>query len=238
MNIAAIAVFAASSLVPSQPNSFETVNLRMTVDSCTYVPSTVRVSQSSNVIRVIQQPNNCFAAGSPLVVDVRLGALPAGDYRVEVYATSAASGPPAESLSFQVRDPVEVAVFPPPVRPLTDYSGIWFNPGESGWGLTLHQGPMHSMFGLLFVYNAQGQPEWFSLQNGRWISPTKWQSTLHRTTGPYYGALMFNAGEVAYHAVGIADLDFSSAPIEQGRASLSWSVEGRAVVKTVQRMPL
>jgi hypothetical protein len=55
MNAVAIAAFAASALVPSQPTSFETVNLRMTVDSCTFVPSTVQVTQSSNVIRVTQR---------------------------------------------------------------------------------------------------------------------------------------------------------------------------------------
>jgi hypothetical protein len=210
----------------------------MTVDSCAYDALSVRVSQSSNVLRVTQHLNNCFAAGTPLLVDVRLGALPAGDYRVEVFATADASGAPTESLAFQVRDPVGAAVFPAPPRPLTDYSGIWFNPAESGWGLTLHQGSTHGMLGLLFVYGAEGRPEWYSLQNGRWLSSTRWHSTLHRTTGPSFDAMMFSPGAVVYEQVGTADLDFTSAPAQQGRALFSYSIGNFATSRLIQRMPL
>jgi len=147
MNLAAIA-FLASAVVPAQPTAFETVNLRMTVDSCTFVPGTVRVTMSSNLIRVTQTLNNCFAPGTPQVADVQLGALPSGDYRVEVYATPQATGTPIEQLSFQVRDPVAA-----PSRPLTNYTGLWYNPQQSGWGLSLFQGATHVTFGLLFVYD-------------------------------------------------------------------------------------
>jgi len=239
MILAVIAFSAASVLIPPQPTSFESVNLRMTVDSCAFNASTVRVAQSSNVIRVTQRLNNCFAAGTPLAVDVRLGALAAGDYRVEVFPADSATGTPTESLSFQVRDPVENAIFPPPPRPLADYSGIWFDPNESGWGLTLHQGATHAMFGLLFVYNTDGQPEWFSLQAGRWLGSTRWESTLFRTTGPYYlGMMMFDAGQVTYTQVGTASLDFTDVPGQNGRALLSYTVNGSGTSKSIRRMPL
>jgi hypothetical protein len=238
MILAAIVFSAASALVPPQPTSFETVNLRMTVDSCAFSAPTVRVAQSQNVIRVTQHLNNCFAAGTPLAVDVRLGALPAGDYRVEVFATDSASGTPTESLSFQVRDPAEIAIFPPAPRPLTDYSGIWFDPNESGWGLTLQQGATHTLFGLLFVYNPDGQPEWFSLQGGRWLGSTRWESMLFRTTGPYYLAMMFDPAQVRYSQVGIASLDFTDVPGQSGRALFSYTVNGSGTSKSIRRLPL
>lgn len=237
MNLLALAAFAASALVPAQPTSFETVNLRMTVDSCAFVPSTVRVSQQSNVIRVTQRLNNCLVAGTPQVVDVRLGAFPSGDYRVELFASDPASGAPLESLSFQVRDPVEVAVFPPPPRPLTDYSGLWLDMSDPGWGVSLHQGPLHTVFGLAFVYDESRQPEWYSLQSGRWLSSTQWTATLYRTTGP---TLWNSSGAsiVTYAIAGTATIDFSQAPGREGRAVFGYALNGRTGSRTIERMPL
>jgi hypothetical protein len=238
MNALAIAAFAASTLVPSLPTSFETVNLRMTVDSCTFVPSTVQVSQSSNVIRVTQWLNNCFSPGTPQVADVRLGAFPAGSYRVELYATpDAAAAGPAETLAFEVRDPPQIAIFPPPPRPLTDYSGLWYNPADPGWGISLHQGPTHAMFGLLFAYDGANQPEWYSLQSGRWTSSTTWTAVVFRTTGTSFAASVFRQAPLQYTGVGTATLDFTQAPAV-GSAIFSYTINGHTDTRPIVRMPL
>jgi hypothetical protein len=238
MNLVALAAFAASSLVPAQPTSFETVNLRMTVDSCAFVPATVRVSQQSNVIRVTQRLNNCLVPGTAQVADVRLGAFPSGDYRVDVYATAdPSSSAPLESIAFQVRDPAEIAVFPPPPRPLTDYSGLWLDMSDPGWGISLYQGPLHSVFGLLFVYEEARQPEWYSLQGGRWVNATQWTATIYRTAGP----TLWNstgASSVTYAVAGTATLDFSQAPGREGRAVFGYALNGRTGSRTIERMPL
>lgn len=238
MNLVALAAFAASALVPAQPTSFETVNLRMTVDSCAYSPSTVRVSQSSNVIRVTQRLNNCFAAGTPQPVDVRLGAFPSGDYRVEIFVTpDPAASAPVETLSFQVRDPAEIAIFPPPPRPLTDYTGLWIDMADPGWGISLCQGPTHTVFGLLFTYDGQRQPEWYSLQGGRWTSATTWTATAYRTTGP----ALWSAPAVSlisYDNAGTVLFDFTLSPGAEGRARFTYSLYGMSGSRTIQRMPL
>ena len=236
MNLAAIA-FLASSLVPPLPTSFETVNLRMNVDSCAFVPSTVRVTMSANVIRVTQALNNCFAPGTPQVADVQLGALPAGDYRVEVYATGQPIGLPAEMLSFQVRDPAQIAIAPAAPRPLTDYTGVWYNPQESGWGLSLHQGATYTVFGLLFVYDSANRPEWYSLQGAHWTSPWTLAGTLFRTTGPALGGA-FNASQVSYVQAGTATLDFTQAPGQEGRARLTYSIGNTSVTTPVIRISM
>jgi len=231
MNLAAIA-FLASAVVPAQPAAFETVNLRMTVDSCTFVPGTVRVTMSSNLIRVTQTLNNCFAPGTPQVADVQLGALPSGDYRVELYATPQATGTPIEQLSFQVRDPVAA-----PSRPLTNYTGLWYNPQQSGWGLSLFQGATHVTFGLLFVYDAANRPEWYSLQGAHWTDSRTLAGTLFRTTGPALGG-SFNASQVTYAQVGTATLDFTQPPGQEGRARLTYSIGNTNVTTTVVRISM
>jgi hypothetical protein len=237
MSLAAFAFAAIASVVPPQPTAFEVVNLRMTVDSCTFVPATVRVTMGSGVIRVTQSLNNCLAAGTPQVADVQLGALPAGDYRVELYATPQAVGTPIESLAFQVRDPAEVATSPRPARPLNDYTGLWYNPQESGWGLSLFQGPTHTVFGLLFVYDSTNRPEWYSLQGAQWTDPMTLTGTLFRTTGPALGAA-FDASQVSYLEAGTATLAFIQAPGQEGRVRLTYSIGARNVTTFVVRISM
>ena len=235
----AIAAFAASAIVPAQPTSFQLVNLRIQSDACNFDPWPVRVTLEDNTFRVTTEGDNCSPPGPPRSVDVRLGMLPAGDYRVEVlkyprlYPNNV-----AETLTFQVRDPAEIMIFPPPVRPLTDYSGLWYDPRESGWGLSLHQSPGHTVFGLLFVYDANRQPEWYSFQGGRWTSSTMWTASVFRTTGPAMTAAAFDTAQVSYVPAGTVSIDFTQAPGTEGRARLTYTINGTTATKTIQRMPL
>ncbi len=232
----AIATFAAAAIVPAQPTSFHLVNLRMPVDSCGFWPPSVRVTLESNMFRVTQDLGYCSPPGPTQIVDVRLGMLPAGDYRVEVFDSHTPGRLPLDTLAFQVRDPVEVAVFPPPPRPLTDYSGLWFDPRESGWGLSLHQGATHTVFGLLFVYDGQRQPDWYSLQGGRWTTSTMWTASVFRTTGPGIANPVFDPALVQYATSGTVTIDFTQAPGEEGRARLTYTINNVSANRVVQRL--
>lgn len=229
---------AAATLEPAQPIAFEPVNLRMTVDGCAFVPETVRVRAVANVLQVTQHMNNCFAPGPVEIADVRLGTLAPGEYRVELHASPEPSGTPLETLAFTVRTRPEIAVFPPPPRPITDYSGMWWNAAESGWGLSLHQSPTDAMFGALFVYGSGGEAEWFTLQGGRWESSTRWSATLYRTTGPFFAGPVFDPRLVLIQAAGAASLDFHQVPGDEGRARFTYGVDGTTVSKVITRQPL
>jgi len=235
---AALPAIAASSIVPAQPAAFELVNLRMTVDSCAFNPSTVRVRAAMNILTVTQQLNACLLPGAPQTVDVRLGSLASGDYRVEVYANpdGEAAGTPVETLSFSVREPAEIAVFPPPPRPLTDYSGLWWNPLESGWGLALHQNALRSLFGAWFVYGAGGEPEWYTLQGGQWTDSTTWSGVIYRTTGPFFAGPGYDPRLVLVQAAGTATLDFRIRDGEDGSARFTYTIGGATTTKVIERM--
>jgi hypothetical protein len=230
--------FAQARIVPAQPTAFELVNLRLSVDSCAFVPSTVQVRSAGNVLKVTHQPNACLVAGEPQVMDIRLGALAAGDYRVEVFAGRDTDGPPAEALAFAVREPAEVAVFPPPPRPLTDYTGLWWNPQESGWGLSLHQAATHALFGAWFVYGGNGDPQWFTLQQGQWLDATTWRGSIFRTTGPSFAGSDYDPRLVLVLPAGSATLDFRQRPGDEGRARFTYTINGVTTTKVVARMPL
>jgi hypothetical protein len=233
--LVALPAAGASRIVPAEPSAFELVNLRMTVDSCAFVPSTVRVRAEGTTLKVTQQPNNCLLPGTAQVADVQLGALSPGLYRVEVYADPAGTGE-AETLSFQVRERVEIAVFPPPPRPLTNYTGMWWNPQESGWGLALNQGVSNAVFGAWFVYGSGGQPEWYTLQGGQWTSSTRWTGLVYRTTGPFFAGPDFDPRLVLVQSAGTATLDFSQVPGDEDRARFTYTVGGITATKTIARM--
>ncbi len=226
----------AARIVPAEPSAFERVNLRMTVDSCAFAPGTVRVTASGNVLTVTQQLNQCLVAGSPEVADVGLGALPAGDYRVEIFASPRTDGTPAESLAFQVRERPEIAIFPPPPRPLADYSGMWWSPRELGWGLSIHQSPTHVVFAAWFVYGPNGQPEWFTLQDGSWTSSTTWAGTVFRTSGPFFAGPTYDPRSVIVANSGAATIDFKQLPGQEDLARLTYTLDGIATTKTIARM--
>lgn len=65
-------------------------------------------------------------------------------------------------------------------RSLYDLTGAWFDPATSGSGLVL----LHSFLGSdvlaggWFFYDNQGKPRWYSVQLGRWITPTEFMASL------------------------------------------------------------
>lgn len=229
---------AASTIEPAHPASFDPINLRMTVDDCVFNPATVRITMAANAFLVQHQPNACFAAGNTIVVDVRLGSLPPGSYRVDVIPSLNTFLPPQESIAFEVTPRPEIAIFPPPARPLTDYSGIWYTPMESGWGVSFHQGADNQTFAMLFVYGASGQPDWYTIQGGRWVGATTWTGTLYHTTGPSFASQVFDPMLVAYTPLGGATFDFKQTPGHEGEAHFSYTIGATVASKTVKRMPL
>jgi hypothetical protein len=226
---------SAPQIVPATPTAFEPVKLRMTVDSCAFEPGTVHVGAAAGVLRVTQEFNQCLVPAQALVVDVQLGAFPAGDYRVELYATSVATGTPALTLSFSVRDPATIAVVPSPPRPLDTYTGMWWTPSESGWGLSLQQSAAYTLFGVLFVYGPGQDAQWFTLQDGRWTSSTTWTASVYGTRGPYYGGA-FDPARVSITPVGSASLDFAQPPGREDTAVLRYTLDGTTVTKTIARL--
>lgn len=115
----------------------------------------------------------------------------------------------------------------------TDFTDLWFNPNESGWGLNLIQ-QNQTMFGTLFVYDTTTAPHWYvvsDLEPTPSGSQTTWQGTLFSTVGPYFGAVPFNPAAVVLTTVGSLNITFTS----ENTASLIYSVNGAVVSKTIQR---
>jgi hypothetical protein len=116
----------------------------------------------------------------------------------------------------------------------TDYSDQWWSETESGWGASVLQ-EADVLFVDLFVYDSNRQPTWFtaaaSLQPSAPAGHTVFSGDLYSSTGPYYGAGSFDARQVTRAVVGTLTFDATSV----NAATLSYTVKGAAVVKSVTR---
>jgi cytochrome c553 len=122
---------------------------------------------------------------------------------------------------------------PPPVNPQPqfDYSDLWWNPNESGWGLNIVQHGKSVLFCVMFTYAAPNQPEWYVIPGGTWNSATLFSGAVYRVTGsaanaPFVGAKLTQ--------VGTATIAFTS----QSTGNFTMSVDGVQVTnKSIERQP-
>ena len=115
---------------------------------------------------------------------------------------------------------------------LPSLTALWWNPGESGWGLNLnHQGS--TVFGTLFTYDATRAPLWLVMSGGAMQADgVSYTGDLYRTTGPAFNAVPFPPiGPSNLTRVGTMSLSFSDA----NAGSLTYTVNGVSVTKTIQR---
>ena len=112
-----------------------------------------------------------------------------------------------------------------------DATGLWINPSESGWGVSVyHQGD--TLFASLFVYGPDGQPKWYTASNLS-PGPTTYSGPLVESTGPYFGAASFDPGAVTRRIVGSMTMALDSTG-----ANLTYSVDGTQVSKRIQRFSM
>ena len=116
--------------------------------------------------------------------------------------------------------------------PPLNYTALWWNPAESGWGINVdHQGDI--LFATLFTYDATGQPLWLVMSNGaRLVNGTSFSGELYRTTGPPFNAVPFTPiGPSNVTAVGTMNFAFSG----PNAATLTYTFNGVTVTKSIQR---
>ena len=129
------------------------------------------------------------------------------------------------------RQPIDVR--PDVSPPVVNYTDLWWNPTESGWGLGItHQHGM--MFLTWFVYDNIGRPVWYVASNcAVKATGSGCAGTLYRTSGPPGPAASdsFDASRVRVTAVGAIDVTFNDA----NSAVLTYSVDGVQGSKSIIR---
>jgi hypothetical protein len=113
-----------------------------------------------------------------------------------------------------------------------NYTALWWNPAESGWGVNLnHQGNI--LFSTLFTYDSSRAPLWLVMSNGAMQSDgATFTGDLYRTTGPAFNANPFTPiGAANLAKVGAMTVSFT----DVNGATLRYTVNGVEVTKAIQR---
>ena len=117
-----------------------------------------------------------------------------------------------------------------------NYSDLWWNPSESGWGLTIADHETQ-LFAVWYTYRSDGKPTWFVIPGGSFDSSRHvFTGDIYQTTGPPYSA-PFDASRVTRTKVGTATLDFAPQGLAAGTALFTWSIGGASQAKQIQRQP-
>jgi alpha-tubulin suppressor-like RCC1 family protein len=118
-----------------------------------------------------------------------------------------------------------------------NYSDMWWNPAESGWGLTVSDHET-ALFAVWYTYESSGRPTWFVIPEGRFSADRRvWDGTIYSTTGPCYRDATFDPRLVRTTRVGTATLDFAPTDLPSGWARFSGSMGGRTWSRAITRLP-
>lgn len=114
----------------------------------------------------------------------------------------------------------------------TDYTDVWWNTAESGWGANFVQSDKF-IFASFFVYGPAGTPTWYSGQltlgaGGAFTGP------LYATTGSYFGAGSFNPAQTTLTPVGTVTF----MPTAADAGVLTYNVGNVTITKGIQRLSL
>lgn len=106
-----------------------------------------------------------------------------------------------------------------------NYTALWWNPNESGWGVNVnHQGNI--LFATLFTYAPNGQPMWYFMSDGNQQSGTQsFSGTLYSASGP----IPLQSSQLA--PVGTMTFTFSDA----NDGTLTYTVNGTQVTKQITK---
>ena len=134
----------------------------------------------------------------------------------------------------QRRVPIRRQVFAPRPTLATDYTDLWWNPLESGWGLGITQ-QSNVMFLTWFVYDEAGRPSWLVASNCAVnAAGNGCRGALYRTAGPLGpvpGPAGFDAAALRVTDVGTVEVAFDGA----NNGTISWTVDGRSGSRTITR---
>jgi hypothetical protein len=121
--------------------------------------------------------------------------------------------------------------------PSTNYSDIWYNSDESGWGLTIADHETQ-LFAVWYTYRADGRPTWFFVSGGTFTENRRFfTGTLYQATGPGYDAATFNPELVGATPVGSVSIDFAPPGVAPGRALFTFTVGGITRTRQIERQP-
>jgi hypothetical protein len=120
-----------------------------------------------------------------------------------------------------------------PISP--DPTGMWYDPSQPGWGLSVTQ-QGDTAFIVLLTYDANHNPEWFVASNvvdtgtfRNFLVGEIYAGTLYQTTGPAFSA---PSDTTAFHAMPVGDIQIGYVQ-PTSNLSVTYTINGTTVNKVV-----
>lgn len=234
-------------LMPAKPTSADNLKLslvRACSDIVPYKANAYQVGMAQNNITVTRgelQAGGFAGVCLPAPRDeIDLGRLPAGNYTLTVINAASGLNTPSKAeylnVPFTVTDARQLKAAPF-VR--LDYSGHWWDPNDSGWGLFIWHDARDNVLAALFTYGADGKPIWYVFQP-TWRTFAATNLAILQQTSRSSGSTVPPPNPTNYSVAGTASLDFTQLgtatnfPAETGK--LTYTLTGGATtVRNIQR---
>jgi hypothetical protein len=214
------------TILPTDPKCFQLLVARIGVSDLEVPRPIVEcVRHEGGRIRIDLRQTTKSATEQPSTVDLELGRFPPGPLTISVH-----NGPEAVAMTtvIEVSDGVHAVG---PSYPFVDYTDLWWNPREPGWGMSIHQHCSDRMVATWLAYDEIGKPIWYSLEPGSWMSPRMF-------TGPIYRFMAsgntgsFVPGQVVGENIGSGTLNF----VDFSSGTFKYEISGCAGTKEIVRM--
>ena len=151
--------------------------------------------------------------------------------------TVTTNDPAQPTVSFIVAGNASAPTFQP-VLSAFNVSGLWTNPAETDWSLSIahHQRVGNTstvsdaVIATFATFDANGVPTWFTIKNGSWTGTpanvvtfsTTYTGEVHKLTGNYFADPFFDPARIVDSVVGTATLSFTNA----SSGTLSFNING------------
>lgn len=109
------------------------------------------------------------------------------------------------------------------------YRGLWWNPDQSGWGMSVSQhGSM--IFNAIYTYDQAGQPAWYVMSSCP-VSGTSCSGEIYQVTGGTPPTSTWNGAAKVVSSVGTGTLSFADA----NTGTFSYNINGVSGNKIIYR---
>jgi hypothetical protein len=112
----------------------------------------------------------------------------------------------------------------------TNYQDLWWNPAESGWGISITQ-QGNTIYAVWFTYDQNGKPLWLAVTATQTAQSGVYAGTLYQTSGPAFSAVPFNPANVSLTPVGPATFSFANG----NSATFAYTAFGVSQSKSITR---
>jgi hypothetical protein len=238
------------AIFPAQPFELETLRVRIpgsVFDQTAALLQRVSMPGGNRIVVDLKCGDPCISLLPPEMPprDIVLGQFPVGEYTLEVFLHT--NGQPASAARLLARRPVTVTERPattgvhmPPNR--YDFTDLWWDPNESGWGLSIYQRPDRTLFAAFYTYDDDHQAAFYTVQGGGWIDCATYVARLYRTTGsPALGPhdasdrSVTDVGPVQLHFQSLADRNCADSGAYSG-GRFRYTIDGRTRDRPISRV--